>query len=308
MQTKHHNKQANSKSTVKKSAEISEEIRRNHAAYGLLAPFLVLFLLFFIIPILAAVPLAFTDFRLPGTPEFSGLANFRFLFGENDLFAAALKNSLLSLLITGLGGFVLAAVAAALVNQLKKPLKTLFAIAFSLPTFTYGAFAVFALFAGKDASSPLNSFLLSLGLTFNAVDVLNDPVFSLILTQLVKLWSSFGIAFLALLCGFEKKENPLYDAAKIEGVTNRIHEFFLITVPSAAANIAFAAAVQIAAALSPVGVYTTNSVNMTLTDYMLQLGTQDYRIGTACAVIVLLTAATLILYFIARRLVSLCRE
>lgn len=290
---------------MKKSTEISEEIRRNHSAYGLLSPFFILFLLFFIIPLLAAVPLAFTDFSLPGTPKFSGLANFQFLFDGNDRFYISLKNSLFSLLITGLGGFVLAAVAAALVNQLKNPLKTLFAIVFSLPTFTYGAFAVFALFADKDAASPLNSFLLSLGLTFNAVDVLNDPVFSLILTQLVKLWSSFGIAFLALLCGFEKKDNPLYDAAVIEGVTNRMQQFFLITVPSAAENIAFAAAVQIAAAFSPVGIYTTNSVNMTITDYMLQLGTQDYRIGTANAAAVLISAATLILYIIVRRLTRL---
>lgn len=307
MQIRHNTKQAISNTTMKKSAEISEEIRRNHSAYGLLAPFLVLFLLFFVIPIIAAVPLAFTDFCMPGTPEFSGLENFRFLFVENDQFIAALKNSMFSLLITGIGGFVLAAVTAAFVSQLKKPLKTLFATAFSLPAFTYGAFAVFALFTGKDASSPLNSFLLSVGLTFNAVDVLNAPVFSLILTQLLKLWNSFGIAFLSLLCGFEKKDSTLYDAARIEGVTSRVQEFFLITVPSATANIAFAAAVQIAAAFSPVGVYTTNSVNMTITDYMLQLGTQDYRIGTASAVILLIAAATFILYFITHRLVSLCR-
>lgn len=288
-----------------KLSALANEITRSRCDYGLLAPFLILFLLFVIVPIIAAVLFSFTEFGMPGAPSFTGFDNFRWLFTENEQFYTALKNTLFSLLITGLGGFLLITLAAWLVSQLKKPLKTAFAVIFSLPSFLYGGFAVWGLFTGENMSAPLNGFLMSAGLISTAKDWLSEPVFSLLFTQLIKLWGTFGIGFLAVLCGFEKKDRDLCDSAKIDGASNRISEFFLITVHSAAPYLAFAGVLQIAAAFSAGSVFTTAPENMTLTDYMLYLGTHEMEIGLANAVGVLITAASLIIYFIVRKLFEL---
>lgn len=305
MPTKH-----NSENTTKKEKfpSVFSEISRNRSVYNMLAPFLVLFVLFTVVPLLGAIPMAFFDWELPNKPVFSGIENFKLLFTDNSQFTTALKNTLYSLLITGLGGFVLITIVAFLVSELKKPFRTVFAVILSLPSFIYGSFAVWGLFTGNDASAPLNGFMLSLGAITDTKDWLNEPVTSMLLTQLAKLWSTFGIGFLAVLAGFEKKENELYDAAKIDGVANRIHQFFIVTVPAAAPHLCFAAVLQISVAFGTGSAFTTTDENMTLTDYMLRLTAHNSDIGSANAVCIIIAAISVAMYFIVRKLFGLIED
>ncbi len=281
---------------------VFSEIKRNRSIYGMLVPFLVLFVLFTVVPLIAAVPMAFFEWNLPNSPSFNGIDNFTQLFSDNGEFIGALKNTLFSLLITGLGGFVLITLAAFLVSQLKKPLRVVFAVIFSLPSFVCGAFAVWGLFTGDSTAAPLNGLLMSLGVITQPKDWLNEPVVSMLLTQLIRLWSTFGISFLAVLMGFEKKENELYDAAEIDGISDRVRKFFLITAPAAAPHLCFAAVLQIASAFSAGSVFTVTTENMTLTDYMFRLCLQSSDIGTANAVSIIIVLLSLILYVIVRKL------
>jgi len=298
------NKNAKSFDKKQRSRLVFEEIRKNSAAYYMLLPFFLLFFVFTVLPIAAALPFAFTDFKLPGAPSFAGIENFRDLFSENDLFMSSLKNTLLSLLITGLGGFVLNIFAAWLISPLRGRLKTMFIVIFCLPSFLYGAFAVWGMALGDGMNSPLNSVLMSLGMIKSPVDWLDSSPASILLMQLVRLWGTFGIGFLVTLTGFdEANENrELYDAARIDGLSNRFWHLVFVTVPAAAPRLALMAALQIAAAFSVGSVFTTTPANMTLTDYMLTLGAYKLDIGMASAVGVLITAAASLIYFIVRKL------
>ncbi len=280
------------------------EMRKNRSAYFMMLPFFILFLAFIVLPIIGALPAAFTDFKIPGNAVFAGTENFRDLFTENEQFISALKNTLLSLLITGLGGFLLCIFAAWLISPLGSRLKTVFAVIFCLPSFMYGAFAVCGMFFGEGMESPLNSVLMSLGIITSPVDWLNEPPASFLLMQLPRLWGTFGISFLVTLAGFDEasENHALYDAARVDGLSNRFWHLIFVTIPLSAPRLALAAVLQTAAALSPGSVFTTTPANMTLTDYMLTLGAGEFDIGMASAVGVLITAFSLIVYFILRKI------
>ncbi len=284
-----------------------DEMHKNRSAYFMMTPFFVLFIAFTVLPVIGALPTAFTDFKLPGSAAFAGIENFRDLFIENELFISALKNTLVSFLITGLGGFVLCIFAAWLISPLGKRLKTVFAVILCLPSFLYGAFAVCGIAFGEGMESPLNSALMCLGIITSPVDWLNSTPASFLLMQLSKLWGTFGISFLVTLAGFDEAhgccENAeLYDAARIDGLSNRFGHLIFVTIPVSAPHLALAAVLQIAAALSPGSVFTTTPANMTLTDYMLTMGAGEFDIGMASAVGVLITAFSLLVYFIVRKL------
>lgn len=283
------------------------EIHKNRSAYFMMTPFFILFFVFTVLPIIGALPTAFTDFKIPGNAVFAGVENFRNLFTENELFFSALKNTLLSFLITGLGGFLLCIFAAWLISPLGSRLKTAFAVILCLPSFLYGASAVCRMFFGEGMESPLNSALMSLGIITSPVDWLDRSPASFWLMQLSKLWGTFGIGFLVTLAGFDEAHGPyentaLYDAARIDGLSNRFWHLIFVTIPVSAPRLALAATLQTAAALSPGSAFTTTPANMTLTDYMLTLGAGEFDIGMASAIGVLITAFSLLVYFIVRKL------
>ena len=60
----------------------------------MIAPFMVVFVLFIILPILASIGLSFTDFNLLQTPNFVFLDNYKSLFLDDDIFLTAVKNTL----------------------------------------------------------------------------------------------------------------------------------------------------------------------------------------------------------------------
>lgn len=283
------------------------EMHKNRSAYFMMTPFFILFFAFTVLPILGALPTAFTDFRIPGSAVFAGIENFRNLFVENELFITALKNTLFSLLITGLGGFLLCIFAAWLISPLGSRLKTVFVVIFLLPSFLYGAFAVCGIIFGEGMESPLNSALMSLGIITSPVDWLGESPASFWLMQLPRLWGTFGISFLVILSGFDEahrgyENTELYDAARIDGLSNRFLHLLFVTIPLSAPRLALAAILQIAAALSPGSVFTTTPANMTLTDYMLTMGAKEFDIGMASAIGVLITAFSLLVYFIVRKI------
>ena len=61
-----------------------------------LTPFTVFFLMFTVVPILAAIVLSFTYFNMVSTPTFVGFDNYIRLFFNDDVFLIALKNTAIS--------------------------------------------------------------------------------------------------------------------------------------------------------------------------------------------------------------------
>ena len=96
----------------------------NKGCYGLLVPFMILFILFTIVPVVMSLPMGFTNFNMVQTPKFVGLSNFYTLFLNDDVFLIAVRNTLIFAIFTGPFSYFLSFLLAWLINEMNPFLKT----------------------------------------------------------------------------------------------------------------------------------------------------------------------------------------
>lgn len=61
-------------------------VKQNKASYLMIAPFMLFFLVFTIVPVLMSLPMGFTDFNMVQMPKFIGLSNYTTLFLADKVF------------------------------------------------------------------------------------------------------------------------------------------------------------------------------------------------------------------------------
>lgn len=101
-----------------KWAKLWADIKHNKVSYFLLAPFLLLFTFFTIIPIITSVALSFSYYNIVESPRFVGLSNYRLLFVDDDIFLQAVGITLKFAFITGPVGTFLLFFLAWLISQI----------------------------------------------------------------------------------------------------------------------------------------------------------------------------------------------
>ena len=100
----------------------------------MLFPFLILFFMFTVLPVLASLGLSFTDFDMLQRPSFQGFSNYMRLFLEDDVFIIALKTTLVFAFITGPVSYFAALIFAWLINELKPRVRSVFTLLFYAPS------------------------------------------------------------------------------------------------------------------------------------------------------------------------------
>ena len=276
--------------------ELWASVRRNKEYYFLLAPFAILFTCFFLIPIGTSVALSFSDFNMVQFPDFVGLQNYVRMFFDDSVFLIAVKNTLLYALFTGPLSYVICLFFAWLVNELTPWLRTIFTFLLYIPAMSSAVFTVWAFIFSGDQYGLVNSFLMQLGLLREPVQWLNDPDYVLWVVIGVQLWMSLGAAFLSFLAGFQGIDRQQYEAAAIDGVSNRLQEFWRITLPNMGPQLLFGAVMQIGAAFAAgevgtallsaagAGGIATDYAATTLITHMLEVGTVRNEMGYAFAI------------------------
>lgn len=151
-------------------------IRYSH--WVLLAPFLILFITFIILPILLAIGLSFTNFNGVESPNFVFLSNYIRIFTKDSVFMQKIfPNTILYAAIVGPGRYILSFVMAWLLAQLTKGPRTILAVTFYLPSMTAGVTisTVWAVLFSGDRTGYLNSLLLQLGVIQTPITWLQSP-------------------------------------------------------------------------------------------------------------------------------------
>ncbi|MCR2823860.1 carbohydrate ABC transporter permease [Lederbergia panacisoli] len=223
------------------------DMKRNRMSYLLLAPFLLVFTMFTIIPIITSVMLSFSYYNIVEAPRFVGLSNYKLLFVDDDIFLKAIGITLKFAFVTGPLGYVLAFLLAWLISQIPQKYRFFYTLCFYTPSITSAvAMSVvwLYLFAG-DRKGLFNHLLMQIG-------ILNEPYLFLQNVEsivpviiIVSLWSSMGIGFLAFLAGLQNVPKELYEAGKIDGVRYRWQELWYITLPSVKPQLLFGAVMQV---------------------------------------------------------------
>ena len=283
------------------------EIRKNWQNYALMAPFLILFALFTLIPIVYSVVISFTNFNIFTTPTFVGWDNYLRMFFDDDVFIIAIRNTLIFALITGPVSYALCFLFAWLINELRPKVRAVVTLVFYAPVLSGTAFTVWSFIFSSDAYGLLNGLLMNLGILREPVGWLTDPTYILFVVIFVQLWMSLGTGFLSFIAGLQGVDRTLYEAGLVDGVHNRFQELWYITLPVMKPQLLFGAVMQIVASFSVAdvsirlaGFPSTQYAAETLVTHIMDYGTVRFEMGYACALACFLFA----LMYLANKLVT----
>lgn len=225
--------------------DLWKQMKKNRASYTMIAPFLLIFFVFTVLPVIMSFTLSFTSFDMLQAPEFIGLSNYINLFLNDDVFLIALKNTFILAVITGPISYILAFVFAWLINELPKKIRWLLTLIFYAPSISGSAYLLWQLIFSSDMYGVLNATLLDLGIINSPILWLATPDYALPILIIVQLWLSLGVSFLAFTAGLHTLDRTLYEAAAIDGIRNRWQELWYITLPQMKSQLMFGAVMQI---------------------------------------------------------------
>ena len=291
---------------------LKKELKQNYQLYLMLLPFVLLFLLFVIIPVFSAVALSFTYYNIFESPAFTGFQNYISLFSNDEVFFIALKNTLAFAVVTGPISYVLCFFIAWLINEMSSKVRVFLTCVFYAPTLASSVYFIWQFIFSGDSYGLMNSFLMQLGLIREPIQWLTDARYSLGVLMVVQIWMSLGTSFLAFIAGFKAVDPSLYEAADIDGIRNRYQELAYITLPIMKPQLVFSAVMQISASFSVstismqlCGFPSTKYAAHTIVLHIMDYGNIKYEMGYACAVAVVLFAIMLLVKFLVDRLLGL---
>lgn len=258
-------------------------------------PFMIVFSVMVIIPIIASITLSFTSFDAIQFPKFVGFDNYMRMIVSDDVFPIVLKNTIAIAIIVGPIGFLLSFVLAWFVNEFSSGLRTVLSFMFYAPSLVGNAYFVWQVLFSGDAYGYINNILLSIGIITEPIQWLKDPKYILSIVVVVQVWQSMGVSFLANISGLQNISRDIYEAGAIDGIKSRWQELRYITLPSMSTMLLFSAVMQIQGAFSVSGVATAlagypsvqYSVD-TIVSYMTDVGGTRFEMGYASAISVVL--------------------
>lgn len=259
--------------------------------YLLIAPFYIIFSIFVIAPIAIAIFFGFTDFNMLEPPEFIGLSNYLTLLFEDDVFLAAVRNTLIFAVITGPISYFACLFFAWMINELPRTLRSVMTFVFYAPSMSGMLYVIWSYIFSGDMYGFLNQLLMSSGLVKEPVQWLTDTKTMLGCIIIVQIWMSLGTSFLAFIAGLQNVDRSLYEAGAVDGVRNRMQELIYITLPSMGPQLLFSAVMQISAAFSVsdvcmtlAGFPSTDNAALTVATHAYDYGMIRFEMGYACAV------------------------
>ncbi len=217
------------------------QLQHRCAPYLFVAPFLLLFGLFGVYPIVRSLILAFYATNGPKSEVFVGLSNFRFLLADQDFHKAVLNTAQFACWSVFLQ-LPLALGLAMLLSQRWLRGREFFRLAFFTPNLVGQVFVgvLFSILFVPQYG------LLNRGLTWLttelhtvlpfvrviAVDTkwLSDPVLVMPALVLTSLWMYVGFNMIYFLAALQAVDRDLYEAAEVDGA-NWWQQFVAVTLP-----------------------------------------------------------------------------
>ncbi len=280
-----------------KSLKRRNLLHRQIPLYLMVAPFLIMFFIFTVLPIVVSVGLSFFNYDMISRPKFTGFGNYMRMFMYDDVFPVTVKNTLVFAVIAGPIGFCLSFILAWFVNDFSPMVRTLLSFMFYAPSLVGNAYFIWKVLFSGDTYGYLNSLLLSVGFITEPVQWLKTEQYIMPIIIIVQLWQSMGISFLANISGLQNVNRELYESGSIDGIRNRWQELIYITVPSMQHMLLFSAVMQIqssfsvsAIAIQLVGFPSIGYAGDTIVSHLTDVGTVRYELGYASAIAVILFA------------------
>jgi len=226
-------------------------------AAGMVSPAVFLLLIFFVIPVILAFTLAFTNARLisPRPSHFVGLRNFRILF-EDPIFWKSLRNTFYFAVVVVPVQAGLALVLALLVNAKVRGVN-FFRTVYFIPVVTSMVVISILWIFLYQRDGLINHIIrfVSAG-TIHGPDWLNNPHTAMPAIIAMSIWQAVGFHMIIWLSGLQTIPAELYEAADIDGSTTW-DRFRYVTWPGLRATRTF---ILITITIAALGLFTQINV------------------------------------------------
>ena len=218
---------------MKKSG--GKAVRYNKWGYIFLIPFIVVYVIFQLIPLFSTIYNSFFENYMSGLtqigPNFVGLQNYIKLFEDGDIWIYA-KNTMILWIMCFVPQIFLSLLLGAWFSDVRLKLKgsRFFKTVIYLPNLIMAsAFSMlfFTLFA---ESGPINSLLLQLGFITEPYKFLSNVGSTRGLIAFMNCLMWFGNTTILLMAGMMGIDTSLFEAAEVDGATST-QVFFRITLP-----------------------------------------------------------------------------
>lgn len=278
------------------------------SAWLFLAPSLVLFMVFVLLPVLAALGISFTSWDLFTAAHFAGLENYRQLLFEDKLFHKVLANTAVYVVWTVPIQMGLAFIVALLLNRGVWGQNALRVIYFLPVVSSTVAVALIWSWIFNSNFGVLNALLSQLGV-HDLPGWLNSSKYALPALIIVAIWQGLGYSMVLFLAGLQGISREAYEAGEIDGAVGwKKHRY--ITLPLLSPTTFFVTIVSLIGSFQVFDLAfvmtqggPANSTN-TIVYYVYQNAFQFYRMGYASAAAMILFAIILTFTLIQYRLQS----
>ena len=204
----------------------------NKTGYLFVAPFVIVFIIFNIYPVLRTLYLSFTDYKGFGDPVFLGLDNYIRVFKDKFFWRDLLNTTKIwgVNIILQLG---LAFLLIIIFSDIKYKIRglSIFRALFYLPNLiaaTSVAFLFKTLLDWKYGS--INQLLINAGVMKHAINWLGSTATAPYVISVIGAWMWFGNSFIMLMAGVQGISRDYFEAAAIDGA-GRWRIFGQITIP-----------------------------------------------------------------------------
>ncbi|HKL79425.1 MAG TPA: sugar ABC transporter permease [Mobilitalea sp.] len=272
-----------------------KSIWKSRVQYGFLAPYAILFFIFFVAPVVISVFYSFTYYNVLSPPKFIWLQNYINLILADDVFLISVQNTFLLAVLTGPLGYIMSFLFAWLIHELPRHLRSVFVLIFYAPTIAANLFMIFGTFFSSDAYGWANAALMDWGLSTKIIFWLTDPKYMMMVVIIVVVWMSLGSGFLAFIAGLQTIGVDQYEAGYVDGIKNRWQELWFITLPNMKPMLLFGAVMAITQSFSVgevanalCGFPSTDYAANTVVTHLMDYGSIRFDMGYASAIATIL--------------------
>ncbi|WP_020574840.1 carbohydrate ABC transporter permease [Actinopolymorpha alba] len=269
-----------------------------HSGVLFVVPFLLVFAIFLVWPIISGFVMGFTDASLNGRPaSFVGFGNYVEAFGDPEVWRT-LWHTVLFTLITTLP-MVVIPLGAALLTNLGFPGQWLYRMSFFAPFLL--PVTVVTIFWGWMYHADfglLNAAMEAIGL--DRVPWLQDERYAMLSVAVTTVWWTLGFNYLLYLAALQDIPQHLYEAAAIDGA-GAWRSMWSITLPMLGRITGLIAVLQLIASLKvfdQIYLLTRGGPNGSTRPvllYVYDVGFSGFRLGYAAAISYLVFAVIVIL-------------
>ena len=144
---------------------IWKEMKRNWVAYVMIAPYVLIFTVFTIVPVVLSFGISGTDFNMLQWPNPVWLENYINLFFADDIFLIACKNTLIFAAVVGPVSYLMAFLIAWFINELSPRIRAIVTLIFYAPSIAGQVYLIWGTLFAADSQDGSTQRCSSLALS-----------------------------------------------------------------------------------------------------------------------------------------------